>query len=221
MDHTRHIDLYDMHRASVALVGAGGIGATTGIALSKMGVGELVLYDMDIVGTENLATQLHRLSDVGKSKVVSLMDAIHEYGNDTMVDFNYHRVTEEEIFYSKYVIAAVDSIQTRKDIWKSVSRPASQTVFSRYYIDARMSAEEFHMYVVDLHSNEDRKRYAEMIEQESDENVPEIPCTMKATIYTAFMAAGHICNAVKKLEMGEKHPFAVIHNIKTFTFLAG
>jgi len=43
----------------------------------------------------------------------------------------------------------------------------------------------------------------------------------KLQILVAFMAAGHACNAVKKLAMGEGHPFSLIHNIKTFTFLAG
>lgn len=221
MDHTRHIDLYDVHNASVSLVGAGGIGATTGIALAKMGIAEIYVYDMDLVGTENLATQLHKLSDVGSPKVSALTKVILEYADYIFPYAINERVTQDTVFLTKYVISAVDNIQTRKDIWKSVTGPMSLNVRTRYFIDARMSAEEFHLYVVDLHSADQRRRYAEMIDQESDENVPDVPCTMKATIYTAFMAAGHICNAVKKLEMDEKHPFSVIHNIKTFTFLAG
>lgn len=43
----------------------------------------------------------------------------------------------------------------------------------------------------------------------------------KLQILTAFMAAGHLSNAVKKLAMGEGHPFSLVHNIKTFTFLVG
>ncbi len=216
MDHTRHIDIYDVSKEVVTLIGAGGIGATTAIALAKMGVSGLVVYDMDSVGTENLATQLHRLSDVGKTKVDAINEAISTYANDVTVFPRVERVTADTHFETKFVVCAVDNILTRQEVWRSVYYPAV-----RYFIDARMSAEEFHLYTVDLKSEDSVKRYNDMIWQESDENIPELACTMKATIFCAFMAAGHVSNAVKKLAMGEGHPFSLIHNIKTFTFLAG
>jgi len=216
MDHTRHIDIYDVSKEVVTLIGAGGIGATTAIALAKMGISGLVIYDMDSVGTENLATQLHRLSDVGKSKVEAINEAIGTYANDVSVFPRVERVTAQTQFETRFVICAVDNIHTRQEVWRSVHYP-----MVRYFIDARMSAEEFHMYTVDLKSDDSVKRYNDMIWQESDENIPELKCTMKATIFCAFMAAGHLSNAVKKLAMGEGHPFFPLHNIKTFTFLAG
>ena len=218
MDHTRHIDIYDLSRESITLIGAGGIGATTAIALAKMGVASLTVLDMDDVGTENLATQLHKLSDVGMSKVKAIGATISEYANDVWVETYKREVDRYNIqeFPSKFLICAVDNIKARQEAWAGVSGTKAS-----FFIDARMSAEEFHLYVVDLKDTAAVERYDKMIWQENDEDVPDLPCTMKATIYTAFMAAGHICNAVKKLAMGEKHPFAVIHNIKTFTFLAG
>ena len=218
MDHTRHIDIYDVSKEVVTLIGAGGIGATTAIALAKMGISVLVVYDMDSVGTENLATQLHRLSDVGKSKVDAISEAISTYANDVTVFPRVERVTADTHFDTKFVICAVDNIATRKTVFRKLLENIKNT---RYFIDARMSAEEFHLYVVDLLDGDARTRYQAMIDQESDEIVPELKCTMKSTIYTAFMAAGHTCNAVKKLAMGEGHPFSLVHNIKTFTFLVG
>jgi len=216
VDHTRHIDIYDVSNEVVTLIGAGGIGATTAIALAKMGISGLVIYDMDSVGTENLATQLHRLSDVGKFKVDAISDAISTYANDVTVFARVERVTAQTTFDTRFVICAVDNILTRQEVWRSVHYP-----IVRYFIDARMSAEEFHLYTVDLRSDDSVKRYNDMIWQESDENIPELKCTMKATIFCAFMAAGHLSNAVKKLAMGEGHPYSLIHNIKTFTFLVG
>ena len=60
----------------VILIGAGGIGAITAVTLAKMGVTDLVVYDDDVVSNENIATQLHRISDVGKLKVEGLHDTI-------------------------------------------------------------------------------------------------------------------------------------------------
>ena len=218
MDHTRHIDIYDMKNADIALIGAGGIGATTAIALAKMGVLMLDIHDMDKVGTENIATQLHRLSDIGTYKSRAIVDTIQEYANGVVLSSFISAVDKDTRLDTKYVICAVDNIVTRKAVFQNLLNSINRV---HYFIDARMSAEEFHLYTVDMFNPKSRERYQAMIDQESDENVPDLPCTMKATIYTAFMAAGHICNAVKKLEMGEKHPFSLIHNIKTFTFLAG
>lgn len=214
MDHTRHIDIYDVSNVTVTLIGAGGIGATTAIALAKMGVMSLRIYDMDRVGTENLATQLHKLSDVETFKAEAMKNVIEEYASDVWVEPRAERVTENTIFDTNFVICAVDNIRTRKDVWSSV-----QNSCVKFFIDARMSAEEFHLYHADLKDQDAITRYSRMISQESDEVIPDLPCTMKATIYCALMAAGHVSNAVKKLAMGEGHPSVLIHNMKTFTNL--
>ncbi len=79
MDHTRHIGVFNAANYSVELIGAGGIGALTGITLAKMGIGSLSIYDDDQVNPINLATQFYKLSDVGKGKVSALSEAISEY----------------------------------------------------------------------------------------------------------------------------------------------
>jgi hypothetical protein len=83
MDHTRHQNIYNIPTGfSVAIIGAGGIGAITALTLAKMGVQNMVLFDDDIVGEENIATQLHKVSDVGKLKVEALGFALQEYSDD-------------------------------------------------------------------------------------------------------------------------------------------
>lgn len=215
MDHTRHIEIYDVSNEVVTLIGAGGIGATTAIALAKMGISGLVVYDMDSVGTENLATQLHRLSDVGKFKVDAISNAISTYANDVTVFPRVERVTAQTKFDTRFVICAVDNIHTRQEVWRSVQYP-----IVRYFIDARMSAEEFHLYTVDLKSDDAVKRYNDMIWQESDETVPELACTMKSTMYCSFLSAAWIGHAVKTLAMGKNHPFATIINMPKFLMLS-
>ena len=79
MDHTRHIGVFNAANYSVVLIGAGGIGALTGITLAKMGIGSLSIYDDDQVDPINLATQFYRLSDVGKDKVLALSEDVLEH----------------------------------------------------------------------------------------------------------------------------------------------
>jgi molybdopterin/thiamine biosynthesis adenylyltransferase len=57
--------------ASVAIVGAGGLGAPAALYLAAAGVGRIVLIDHDTVGLSNLQRQvLYETKDVGASKVV-------------------------------------------------------------------------------------------------------------------------------------------------------
>lgn len=206
MDHTRHIDLFRAENLSVTLIGAGGIGAASALALAKMGVGSLTIWDDDVVSDVNIPTQLHKLSDIGRPKVVAVEDLVHEFADETDTVGVDERVTSEIGLIDQIVISAVDSITARKQIWQSVK---SGKV--RWYLDARMGAEIFHLYVVDMQG--DTSWYEQMLGGEDDGNVPDLPCTGKATIYTAFIAAGRVGLAVKRIAMGQSNPRVFTYNI--------
>jgi hypothetical protein len=104
------------------------------------------------------------------------------------------------------VISAVDSIAARKGIWEVVKQGKV-----RWYLDARMAAEEFHLFTVDLSGKKDW--YEEMLDAEDDSIVPEMSCTAKATFYTSMISAGRIGLAVKRIAMGQKNPRVFIYNI--------
>jgi len=200
--------IFDASQISVTLIGTGGIGAITAIVLSKMGVETIALYDPDIVDDVNLPTQFFRLDDLTDFKVDAAGLAVEEFSDDTTVIANAHRVdsqTNPLELSANVIISAVDSIQSRKDIWK-VAREA----WFECYLDARMAAETFQLYAV---SPMDMAWYTNMLNRQTDENTPDLPCTEKATIYTAAFAAGHIAHAVKEIALGRSLPHAVIHDI--------
>lgn len=207
MDHTRHADIFRAESLSVTLVGAGGIGAATALALAKMGVGQLTVWDDDTVSEFNLPTQLHRLSDLGRLKVQALNQLILDFSDDTdFVAVPDRVIPEDHCGLEDYiVISAVDSIAARKGIWQSVKQGKV-----RWYLDSRMAAEEFHLFCVDMW---DYAWYEQMLAGEDDTNVPELSCTAKATFYTALIASGRIGLAVKRIAMGQKNPRVFIYNI--------
>lgn len=66
-------------RARVLLVGAGGLGSASALYLAAAGVGTLGLVDFDVVDATNLQRQiLHGTGDVGRSKLDSARDRIHD-----------------------------------------------------------------------------------------------------------------------------------------------
>jgi sulfur-carrier protein adenylyltransferase/sulfurtransferase len=65
--------------ARVLIVGAGGLGSPTALYLAAAGVGTLGLADNDTVDVTNLQRQvLHGTSDVGRSKLDSARDRLHD-----------------------------------------------------------------------------------------------------------------------------------------------
>ena len=72
--------------SSVLLVGAGGLGSPAALYLAAAGVGRLGVVDFDVVELSNLQRQvLHHVHDVGRPKVVSAQEAIHDINPDVEV----------------------------------------------------------------------------------------------------------------------------------------
>jgi len=172
-----------------------------------MGLDELYIYDDDLVSEENIATQFLAYSSIGALKVLDVRDSVLWFSDETEVFVNAFRVTRDtELPKSELIVSAVDSINARKEIWQAV-----QGKFD-WYLDARMAAEEFQLYTVRA---SDTGWYQEFIDAVNEGDIPELPCTEKATIYTAAMAAGWIGAAVKSYRTDGKFPKILIHNIKT------
>lgn len=210
MDHTRHIGIFNAKDWPVTLIGAGGIGSLTAIVLAKMGVPILNIYDPQVIDDVNIATQFYGVNNVSMYKVVALKYLIGRFSDETVVNDIIDRVGPEYIydpveFRAPIIISAVDSIKARQDIWAVVAQERWH-----WYLDARMSAEVFQLYAVN------RARftaYGDMIMGLKEEDVLNEPCTSKATIYTAAIAAGHIGATVRKIITSNEVPFFMSHDI--------
>lgn len=111
-----------LKRARVAIVGIGGVGSFTAEALTRAGIGHLILVDKDIVSPSNINRQILALhSTIGKSKV--------EVMKERILDINPHaKVTTHQVFYGDetdrdivnsdldYVVDAIDSIKSKIEL---------------------------------------------------------------------------------------------------------
>jgi len=208
MDHTRHSGIFSLLNKTCTIIGAGGIGAITALTLAKMGMSGIRIFDDDTVDEVNLPTQFHRLSDVGLPKVQAVTGNISQFSDDTSVVTEEVRVTPETDLSDWLVISAVDSINARKDIWKAVRESRVS-----WYLDARMASETFQLYSIDMDDWKRIAMYDEILDSVNEEDVPEEPCTSKATIFTGCAAAGHIGAAVRRIVTGDQTSFLMVHDI--------
>lgn len=103
---------------SVAIVGAGGLGAPAALYLAAAGVGRLRLIDDDTVSLDNLQRQIiFRDADVGASKVGRAQAALTALNDNVTVEIERQRLTEANAAYllqgADIVLDGTDDFETR------------------------------------------------------------------------------------------------------------
>jgi molybdopterin/thiamine biosynthesis adenylyltransferase len=211
MIHDRHMGLFVVpNEFEVSVVGVGGIGAVAALCLAKMGVKYMALYDFDEVGVENMATQLLKVSGVGNLKVEDVSSTLHLFSDEVNTALFPIKVDTFTELSGNLVICCVDTIEARKQVFS-----AALDNNIPYFLDTRMSAMEYQHFLVDARNEQQSDSYAEALYALDDQNVPNAPCTQKATFFTALMAGGHIGNVVKQIVTGEAISHRLVHNIKS------
>lgn len=187
---TRQLDIVPMGILGepITVIGAGAIGGWTTLALAKMGFGNITVIDFDNVDTVNLNSQFFRFSDVGKSKVEALKDLVRDF---TKVEITARHERYERGIFPGIVIAAVDSMEVRSNIWKN---HAKRSPFTRAIVDPRMGGQAANLYVVDPMDRTDLETYPASLH--GDNEALQERCTNKAVIFTAHLLSGLVCKAV-------------------------
>lgn len=104
--------------ATVAIVGAGGLGAPAALYLAAAGVGRLRLIDDDTVSLDNLQRQIiFRDADVGAPKVDSAHAALAALNGNVSVEVERQRLTDADAAYllqgADIVLDGTDDFETR------------------------------------------------------------------------------------------------------------
>src|SRR4051812_10719431 len=107
-----------LKKASVLLVGAGGLGAPLGLYLAAAGIGRIGMVDFDVVDFTNLQRQvIHGTKDVGRKKLDSAFDSMHDINPFVQLDRHETALSSEnafEIFKDyDYVVDGTDNFPTR------------------------------------------------------------------------------------------------------------
>ncbi|HBN97419.1 MAG TPA: hypothetical protein DDZ66_14095 [Firmicutes bacterium] len=110
--------------AKVAVVGVGGVGGYVAEALSRSGIGALVLVDHDIISITNLNRQIIALdSTLGRPKVEVMAERVLQINPHCKVDIH-------QVYYGKdihhelippdvdFVADAIDSVRSKADLIK-------------------------------------------------------------------------------------------------------
>lgn len=186
---SRHSDIVQPKVGKITIVGAGGIGSVTTLALAKMGFSDLEVYDFDDVSEVNIGSQMYRIKDIGRKKVEALAEQVEEYSGVKISP--KAEKTDGKGLISDILILAVDNITARGEI-------AKNAIFG-HLVDGRMGGQTFSVYTFPF--DEKDLYLSEHIFPESEGS--ELPCTAKAISFNTFGIASFIANEVKKINNGE------------------
>ncbi len=165
----------------ILIGGAGGIGSWTALFLTRAGY-PVDITDFDILEESNLGGQFYFKEDIGRHKVTALNLAIFKSCGEMLL-INIDTIEESYVCESPYVISAFDNMEARKNLFNSWKAFPDK----RLFIDGRLSLEDFQIYVVTPDRIEEYEKTLF-----NDEEVEDLPCTMKQTSHVAAMIGTHI-----------------------------
>lgn len=103
--------------SSIGIAGLGGLGSNAAISLARAGIGKLVLVDFDIVEESNLSRQYYFLDQIGKSKIIALVDNIKRINPKIIIEEHNEKLVkgsmEKRFKNVDVVIEALDSAETK------------------------------------------------------------------------------------------------------------
>ncbi len=194
----------DIRNEAILVVGAGAIGSWTALALARIGFDDITVYDNDLVGEVNLATQFFRSCDVSRPKVNALAEAIKTYCD---LEIKTHNELYDGQEFNSIVISAVDSMQARHDIWKHIKMKPQV----KCYVDARMGGVDMNIYTICPTDIDDIKLYEECLWP--PEEVLHQDCSRKAICYNVNTISSFIVNNVIKFILEGTHDKEIMFNM--------
>jgi hypothetical protein len=85
-----------------------------------------------------------------------------------------------------------------------------------FFLDGRMAITSMDLYAIDMLKEVPVEKYGPTLEGEAD----ELPCTARATMFNAFIIAGHLTGLLVAYLNGWEYPWHFYYNVRAWKTLA-
>jgi len=86
-----------IRQATVGIAGAGGLGSTIAVSLARVGIGKLIIADFDKIETSNLNRQQYFFDQIGKPKVIALLENLKKINPFSEYQIHHIKLDENNI----------------------------------------------------------------------------------------------------------------------------
>lgn len=190
--YARQVDLLDPKRCQIPvyIIGAGATGSFVALALAKMGMTNIKIWDEDKVEEHNFPNQLFPVQHINRNKAEAVKSLVQDFTQTAIVHEPKMFGPKDEV--EGIVISALDSMKGRKMIYKKCRGNKKVEVL----IDPRTGPEMFRVISINPHLELDCKWYEKTLH--SDEEADPTPCSARSIIYNVLLVSGYISSQVKK-----------------------
>ena len=179
-----------LYKRPVILGGAGGISSWTSLFLSRLGC-HIYIYDFDSWELHNASGQCVRIKDIGKDKTDTAIDIAKEFSDHSLIEGMGKY--EEDSESGPIMISGFDNMTARRNMftnWKQYLIDNPEDVAESIFIDGRLLANSYQIFIVQGDMPDNIKRYEEYLFDDSE--VEDVDCTLKQTTHCAAGIASHM-----------------------------
>lgn len=87
-----------MHQYAVGIAGAGGLGSNVAMALTRVGVGKLIIADFDLVTESNLNRQFYFHDQLNRKKVEALKENLLRINPEMEIEIHDLKLSSDNLF---------------------------------------------------------------------------------------------------------------------------
>lgn len=192
MNFSRQLELYDAENSydMIDVIGAGATGSWVTLLLSKLGVRDIIVHDMDVIELHNIPNQFYDKSNLGMFKAARCVANAEKFGSDisTIVGDKTEITMENYVdkVGSKTVFCLVDSMKARKELFEAACKYGN----TELWIETRMGLTGYRIYLVHLDNQKEIDKYMETLY--SDDEAEVSACgSSQSVITTAMQCASH------------------------------
>ena len=195
-DRRQKILIRDPGDVSAIIIGAGSIGSVAAMLLARTGIGEITLYDDDILEEWNCTGGIFNRSMVGEPKVEGVFDIVELATNREIITHN-EKFDDDSTFEGyNIIIVGVDSLSARRLIWNRLEMNREWDT----YIDGRMGG---HVAEVFTFKRRDQEKF-EWYQETLGVKVGAVACGTEATSYVMAGLTSMIGRSVRSVTNRER-----------------
>jgi len=178
IDASRHRSVFnpgEWGNKRVDVIGVGATGSKVALALARLGVRNLHVWDGDTVEAHNIANQVYGLADVGRPKVEAFAEAMDRATGSRPTT---HGFWQGERPLGEVVFCLPDSMRVRREVYEALRVSTS----TRLVIETRMGASHGQVFTYRPGDPESLRRYEASLFDDDDAQVEVSACGTAITV---------------------------------------
>jgi len=191
--------------ASVAIVGLGTLGSWTALALAKMGVPKLTLWDGDHIEEHNAPLQFYLRTAAGLPKAQTLANSLRGHGARGIT---VRPMWNGDPIAAQVIVSAVDQWDLRRRLFMEAPLRARTT----HFIDLRAGREALLIYVANLSNVLHHHAYLDSLSR----TPLALDCHEQGIVYVGMRAGAEVAALVAGILRNQPVPFRQLVNLNLF-----